>query len=118
MAFSIAGSIGFKEGLTRAGSIILEPIMDLEVVTPEEYVGDVIGDLSARRGRVSALESQSGTRIIKASVPLSTMFGYSTELRSKTQGRATFSMQFGSYQSLPENVAADVLAQKESKKSA
>ncbi|MDR1084981.1 MAG: elongation factor G [Deltaproteobacteria bacterium] len=118
MAFSIAGSIGFKAGLAKAGSIILEPIMDLEVVTPEEYVGDVIGDLSARRGRVSALESQSGTRIIKASVPLSAMFGYSTELRSKTQGRATFSMQFGSYQSLPENVAAEVVAQKEAKKSA
>jgi elongation factor G len=118
MAFSVAGSLGLKEGLARGGSIILEPVMDLEVVTPEEYVGDVIGDLSARRARVNALESLAGTRIVKASAPLASMFGYSTELRSKTQGRATFSMQFGSYQSLPEGVAQEVLAQKEAKKQA
>ncbi|MDR1576808.1 MAG: elongation factor G [Deltaproteobacteria bacterium] len=117
MAFSVAGSLGMKEGLKKAGSIILEPIMDLEVVTPEEYVGDVIGDLNARRARVNSLDALAGARMVKASAPLASMFGYSTELRSKTQGRATFSMQFGSYQSLPENVAAEVVAQREAKKS-
>jgi elongation factor G len=118
MAFSVAGSLGFKEGLAKAGSIILEPVMDLEVVTPEEFVGDVIGDLSSRRARVNALDSLAGTRVVKASAPLAEMFGYSTELRSKTQGRATFSMQFGSYQPLPEGVAAEVLAQREPRKEA
>jgi elongation factor G len=116
MAFSVAGSIGLKEGLRKAGSIILEPIMDLEVVTPEDFVGDVIGDLNARRARVNALDSLAGARLVKASAPLAAMFGYSTELRSKTQGRATFAMQFGSYQPLPENVAAEVIAQREAKK--
>jgi elongation factor G len=115
MAFSIAGSLGLKEGLRKAGSILLEPIMDLEVVTPEEFVGDVIGDLSSRRGKVSNLETLGGSRIVKAEVPLATMFGYSTELRSRTQGRATFSMQFGSYQPLPETVAAEVIAQRDAK---
>jgi elongation factor G len=90
--------------------------MDLEVVTPDEYVGDVIGDLSSRRGKVSNIESLGGSRIVKAQVPLATMFGYSTELRSRTQGRATFSMQFGSYQNLPEAVATEVIAQRETKK--
>jgi elongation factor G len=118
MAFAVAGSLGLKEGLRRAGSIILEPVMDLEVVTPDDFVGDVIADLSARRGRISALESLGGSRIVKAEAPLASMFGYSTELRSRTQGRATFSMQFGSYQPLPENVAAEVIAQKEAKKNA
>ncbi|MDR1395870.1 MAG: elongation factor G [Deltaproteobacteria bacterium] len=116
MAFSIAGSLGFKAGLAKAGSIILEPIMDLEIVTPEDYLGEVIGDLNSRRGRISSLETQSGTRIVKASVPLAAMFGYSTELRSKTQGRASFSMQFGSYQKLPEGAAAEVIALKETRK--
>ncbi|MDR0548789.1 MAG: elongation factor G [Deltaproteobacteria bacterium] len=115
MAFALAGSLGLKAGLAKAGSIILEPIMDLEVVTPEEFVGDVIGDLNARRARVNALESLAGTRIVKASAPLAAMFGYSTELRSKTQGRATFAMQFGSYQSCPENVAQEVIALKEAR---
>jgi elongation factor G len=118
MAFAIAGSLALKEGLRKAGSVILEPIMSLEVVTPEDYVGDVIGDLSSRRGKVSGLESQSGTRIVKAEVPLASMFGYSTELRSRTQGRATFTMQFSSYQTLPENVALEVAAQREAKKNA
>jgi elongation factor G len=116
MAYSIAASMGLKEALKKAGSIIIEPIMDLEVVTPEEHVGDVIGDLSARRGRVRDLESLAGSRIVKAEVPLASMFGYATELRSRTQGRATFSMQFGSYQPLPEAVAAEVAAQREAKR--
>jgi elongation factor G len=116
MAFAIAGSLGFKEGLKKAGSIILEPIMALEVVTPEDYVGDVIGDLSSRRGKVSALESLGGSRIVKCEAPLASMFGYSTELRSRTQGRATFSMQFGSYQPLPEQVATEVVAQRQAQR--
>jgi elongation factor G len=116
MAFSIAGSLALKEALRKAGSIIIEPIMDLEVVTPEDHVGDVIGDLSARRGRVSNLESLAGSRIVKAEVPLAAMFGYATELRSRTQGRATFSMQFGRYQPLPEAVAAEVAERREAKR--
>jgi elongation factor G len=118
MAFSIAGSMAVKEALRKAGSIIIEPIMDLEVVTPDDYVGDVIGDLSARRGRVQNLESLAGSRIVVAEVPLASMFGYATELRSRTQGRATFSMQFGRYQPLPEAVAAEVAAQREARKTA
>ena len=118
MAFHIAGSIGFKEGMRQAKPILLEPIMDMEVVTPEEYVGDVMGDLSSRRGRVTGMEAKSGFQIIRAEVPLSTMFGYSTELRSRTQGRATFTMQFGRYQPMPESVAAEVIAAREAKKAA
>lgn len=118
MAFQIAGSIGLKEGLRKADSILLEPIMDLEVVTPEDYVGEVMGDLSARRGRVAGMEAKGGSQIIKAEVPLSTMFGYATELRSRTQGRATFSMQFGHYSPMPESVAAEVAAQREAQKAA
>ncbi|GHV57770.1 elongation factor G 2 [Deltaproteobacteria bacterium] len=116
MAFHIAGSIGFKEGLRQARSILLEPIMDLEVVTPEEFVGDVMGDISARRGRINGLEAKSGVQVIRADVPLSTMFGYSTDLRSRTQGRANFTMQFGRYQPMPESVAAEVAAAREAAK--
>ncbi|MDR1922669.1 MAG: elongation factor G [Candidatus Adiutrix sp.] len=118
MAFHIAGSIGFKEGLRQARPILLEPIMDMEVVTPEDYVGDVMGDISSRRGRVAGMEAKSGFQIITAEVPLSTMFGYSTELRSRTQGRATFTMQFGRYQPMPESVASEVAAAREAKKAA
>lgn len=118
MAFHIAGSIGLKEGLRKAASILLEPIMALEVVTPEEYVGEVMGDLSSRRGRVSGMEAKGGSQIIKAEAPLATMFGYATELRSRTQGRATFSMQFGHYAPMPESVAAEVVAQREAQKAA
>ena len=115
MAFHIAGSIGFKEGMRAAKPILLEPIMDVEVVTPEDYVGDVIGDISSRRGRISGMEAKSGFQIIKSEVPLASMFGYSTVLRSSTQGRATFTMQFGCYQPMPENVAAEVIAAREAK---
>ncbi len=118
MAFHIAGSIGFKDGMRQAKPILLEPIMDMEVVTPEEYVGDVMGDLSSRRGRVSGMEIKNGFQVISAEVPLASMFGYSTELRSRTQGRATFTMQFGRYQPMPESVAAEVVAAREAKKAA
>jgi elongation factor G len=109
MAFTIAGSLGFKEGLRKAGSILLEPLMEVEVVTPEDFVGDVMGDLSSRRGRVRGMESRAGVQVITADVPLAAMFGYATDLRSKTQGRATFTMQFGRYETVPESVLADVL---------
>ncbi|MDR0620640.1 MAG: elongation factor G [Deltaproteobacteria bacterium] len=116
MAFNVAGSMALKEGLKKAGSVILEPIMDLEVVTPEDFVGDVIADISTRRGRIGNLDTLAGSKVITAEVPLGTMFGYSSELRNRTQGRATFSMQFGRYQPLPENVALEVIAQREAKK--
>ena len=116
MAFHIAGSLAFKEGLRQAHSILLEPIMDLEVVTPEEFVGDVMGDIAARRGRVGGLEAKSGFQVIRADVPLAAMFGYATDLRSRTQGRANFTMQFGRYQPMPEGVAAEVAAAREAAK--
>jgi elongation factor G len=87
--------------------------MDLETVTPEEFVGDVMGDIAARRGRVGGLDAKSGFQVIRADVPLASMFGYATDLRSRTQGRATFSMQFGRYQPLPESVAVEVAAARE-----
>ncbi len=109
-AFLVAGSLGFKEGLKRAGSILLEPIMELEIVTPEEFVGDVMGDLSSRRGRVRGMESRAGVQVIDADVPLSRMFGYATDIRSATQGRATFTMQFGRYEPMPESVWGEVMS--------
>jgi elongation factor G len=116
MAFSIAGSIGFKEGLKKARSVILEPIMDLEIVTPEDYVGDVIRDISSRRGRIVSQDSQGKIQVVKGEVPLSNMFGYSTELRGRTQGRAVFTMQFGRYGELPEGAAQLLITEKERKK--
>jgi elongation factor G len=113
MAFSIAGSLGLKEGLKKAGSVILEPIMDLEIVTPEDYVGDVIRDISSRRGHVVSQESQGKIQAIQGEVPLAQMFGYATELRGRTQGRAVFTMQFGKYQELPENIALSLITDKE-----
>jgi elongation factor G len=110
MAFSIAGSLGFKEGLRKAKCIMLEPMMEVEAISPEEFVGDVMGDLSSRRGRVKGMESRSGVQVISADVPLASMFGYATDLRSKTQGRATFTMQFGRYEPMPESVWSEVQA--------
>ncbi len=89
---------------------MLEPIFDVEVVTPEEYMGDVIGDLSSRRGRIEQMDQRGTDRIVKAQVPLAQMFGYATELRSRTQGRATYTMQFNSYQEVPKSIADDVVA--------
>ena len=94
MAFKIAGSMGFKEGAAKAGAVLLEPIMKVEVVVPEDYMGDVMGDLSSRRGRIMGMESRGGAQVINAHVPLANMFGYSTDLRSATQGRATYTMHF------------------------
>ena len=109
MAFKIAGSMVFKEGAKRANPVLLEPLMDVEVRTPEEYMGDVIGDLNSRRGQVRSMEDASGVKIIKALVPLTEMFGYIGDLRGKTQGRAVFSMAFDSYGEVPKNVADEII---------
>jgi len=110
MAFKIAGSLGFKEAVQKAQPILLEPMMALEVVVPEEYMGDVIGDISARRGQVAGMEHVAGSQVIRSTVPLATMFGYATDLRSRTQGRGTFTLHFKEYQELPRDVAEEVIA--------
>ena len=110
MAFKIAGSMAFKEAARRGKPVLLEPVFDVEVVTPEEHMGDVIGDLSARRGRVERMEQRGTDRIVTAQVPLAEMFGYATELRSRTQGRATYTMQFNSYKEVPQSIQEDVVA--------
>ena len=110
IAFQLAGSIGLKEAAKKAGILLLEPIMKLEVTVPEEYVGSVVGDLNARRGRILGSEVNKDYQIISASVPLARMFGYATDLRSMTQGRAMFSMQFDCYEAVPKNVAEDIVA--------
>jgi elongation factor G len=110
MAFKIAGAQAFKEAARKAGPVILEPIMAVEVTTPEDYMGDVIGDLNSRRGQIQAMEERSGARVVKAQVPLSEMFGYIGDLRSRTQGRANYSMVFDSYAEVPANVAKEIIA--------
>jgi len=110
MAFKIAGSMAFKEAANKATPKLLEPIMDVEVVVPEEYMGDVIGDLSSRRGRIGGMFQRSDARVVAASVPLSEMFGYSTRLRSITQGRAVYSMQFSRYEEMPSAMAEQIIA--------
>ncbi len=110
MAFKIAGSMGFKKAARAARPVLLEPIMSVEVVTPEEYMGDVIGDLSSRRGKVEGMEQRGSNQVIRAQVPLSDMFGYATDLRSRTQGRAVYSMQFNSYQEVPDSIAREIIA--------
>lgn len=109
MAFKIAGSMVFKEGARRANPVLLEPLMAVEVRTPEEYMGDVIGDLNSRRGQIQSMEDAAGVKIVHALVPLSEMFGYIGDLRSKTQGRAVFSMEFDSYSEVPKNVADEII---------
>ncbi|MFE5341726.1 elongation factor G [Isoptericola sp. NPDC056578] len=109
MAFKIAGSMVFKEGIKRADPVILEPVMAVEVRTPEEYMGDVIGDINSRRGMIQSMEDATGVKVVRAQVPLSEMFGYIGDLRSKTQGRAVYSMQFDSYAEVPRNVADEII---------
>ncbi|WP_267523320.1 elongation factor G [Campylobacter sp. MG1] len=109
MAFKLAASMGFKEGARKAGAVILEPIMKVEVETPEDYMGDVIGDLNKRRGQVNAMDERGGNKIIAAFCPLAEMFGYSTDLRSQTQGRATYSMEFDHYSEVPRNVSDEII---------
>jgi elongation factor G len=110
LAFKIAGSMALKEAARQASPVLLEPIMSVEVVTPEEYLGDVIGDLASRRGRVEGMEARGPSQVVRALVPLSDMFGYATDLRSRTQGRATYTMQFNSYQEVPDAVAREIVA--------
>jgi elongation factor G len=110
MAFKIAGSMVFKEAARKAKPVLLEPIMSVEVVTPEDYMGDVIGDLNSRRGRVGGMDQRGNSQVIRAHVPLSEMFGYATDLRSRTQGRATYTMQFDSYQQTPASVQEEIVA--------
>jgi elongation factor G len=110
MAFKIAGSMAFKDAARKANPVLLEPIMAVEVVTPEVYMGDVIGDLNSRRGRVGGMEQRGNSQVIRAQVPLSEMFGYATDLRSRTQGRATYTMQFHSYQQTPSSVQEEIVA--------
>ena len=110
LAFKIAGSMAFKEAARKAKPVLLEPMMAVEVTTPDDFMGEVIGDLNSRRGQIQAMEERSGARVVKALVPLSEMFGYVGDLRSKTQGRASYSMQFDSYAQVPNNVAEEIIA--------
>ena len=110
MAFKVAGSMGFKAGAAKAGAVLLEPVMSVEVVVPEEYMGDVIGDLNSRRGKIQGLQPRGNAQVIQAIVPLSQMFGYSTDLRSATQGRATYTMQFSHYEEVPRSLADEIIA--------
>jgi elongation factor G len=109
MAFKIAGSMAFKSAMQRAKPKLLEPVMAVEVVTPEDYLGDVMGDLNSRRGHIEHLEPRGNAQAIKARVPLATMFGYATDLRSTTQGRATFTMQFDRYEQVPQSIASELV---------
>ncbi len=109
MAFKVAGSMAFKEGVRRAKPVLLEPVMDLEVVTPEDYLGDVLGDITGRRGHIERVEARSASQVVRALVPLAEVFGYATDLRSRTQGRATFTLQFHSYQEVPESVKRELV---------
>ncbi len=110
MAFKVAGSMAIKEALRKGGPVLLEPVMAVEVVTPEEFMGDVMGDLSARRGHIEGMEPRSGAQVIRAKVPLSEMFGYATDLRSRTQGRASYTMQFKAYERVPKSIADEIVS--------
>ena len=112
MAFHIAGSMAFKDAMKQAKPVLLEPIMRVEVTTPEEYMGDVIGDINSRRGRIEGMEDIGGGKMIRGFVPLAEMFGYSTDLRSSTQGRGNYSMFFEKYEPVPKNVQEKVLSNK------
>jgi elongation factor G len=109
IAFRVAGSLAAKAALTRAKPVLLEPVFAVEVVTPEEFMGDVIGDLNRRRGQVQGMEQRGNAQVVSAFVPLAEMFGYATDLRSTTQGRATYTMQFDRYEEVPPNIAEKVV---------
>jgi elongation factor G len=113
MAFKIAGSLAFKEGARKATPVLLEPIFKLEVTVPDEYLGEVIGDLNSRRGRVEGMEPRNGVQVIRGYVPLSEMFGYATDLRSKTQGRGIYVMQFARYEEVPKNIAETIIIKRQ-----
>ncbi len=109
MAFKIAGSMAYKEAAKKANPVLLEPMMNVEVVCPEAYMGDVLGDLSARRGKIGGMTQRGEAQVIASSVPLSEMFGYSTKLRSMTQGRAVYSMEFAHYEEVPKSKAEEII---------
>lgn len=113
MAFKIAGSLAFKDAAKKAQPVLLEPVMRVEVVVPDEYMGDVIGDLNSRRGRVEGMEPRAGAQVIRAHVPLAEMFGYATDLRSRTQGRGTYVMQFDHYEEVPKNIAEEIISKRQ-----
>jgi elongation factor G len=115
MAFKIAGSMAFKEAARKAKPVLLEPVMAVEVTVPEEYMGTIIGDLNSRRGRIEGMEMVGTTQAIRATVPLSTMFGYATHMRSSTQGRANYSMQFKQYEEAPRSVSEEIIAKVQGK---
>jgi elongation factor G len=108
-AFEVAGSLAFQEAAEKAGLVLLEPVMRVEVVSPDQYLGDVIGDLNSRRGRVTDMSQRANTRVIQAEVPLAAMFGYATDLRSRTQGRATYSMHFSQYAPVPTAIQEEIV---------
>jgi elongation factor G len=110
MAFKIAGSMAFQDGCRKANPVLLEPIMKVEVLVPQEYMGDVIGNLNARRGKIQGIKVRAGSQAVEAAVPLSEMFGYATDLRSRTQGRATYSMEFDRYEPIPKQIAEEIIA--------
>ena len=110
IAFKLAGSMAFREAARRAAPVLMEPIMKVEVVVPEAYMGDIIADLNGRRGKVKSMEAHGGTQIVNSRVPLAEMFGYATELRSRTQGRATYTMHFDCYEQVPRAVSEEIVA--------
>ena len=115
MAFKIAGSMALKDGAAKADPVLLEPVMKVEVVVPEEYMGDVIGDINARRGRIEGMEARANSQVIRSYVPLAEMFGYATDLRSKTQGRGIYVMQFSHYEEAPKNIMEKIVAKRQGK---
>jgi elongation factor G len=118
MSFKVAGSMAFKNGARKADPVLLEPVMKVEVTTPEEYLGDVMGDLNGRRGKIEGFTSRRDAQVIRGSVPLAEMFGYATILRSMTQGRAIYTMQFSHYSEVPKQIAEELSAKSGSKESA
>jgi elongation factor G len=112
MAFKIAGSMAFKDGMRKADPALLEPIMKVEVTVPEEYMGDVLGDINSRRGRIDGMEARNGAQVIRSFVPLSEMFGYATDLRSSTQGRAVYSMEMDHFEEVPKGITEKILGDK------
>ena len=110
IAFKIAGSMAFQDACKRARPVLMEPVMSVEVVTPEEYMGEIIGDITSRRGRIQSMEGRGNAQVIACRVPLSEMFGYATDLRSMSQGRAEFTMQFDRYEEVPQSIAAELVS--------
>ena len=110
IAFKMAGSLAFQEAVKKASPVILEPIMEVEVTTPEEYMGDIIGDLSAKRGQIQEMTERGQSKVVRAMVPLASMFGYATSLRSMSQGRASYAMEFHHYAECPKNIEAEIVA--------